>query len=200
MGVFKSEQFIPIIVPQLGPVADHLVTHFRAQSFTVVAANDAGVWDISITKGGMFKAVAGLKTALKIELKAFDNGTSVKAGIGVFGRRAAPALVVGLIYWPALIGQVWGLVRQAGLDNEAIGVVEAELRRLTRLGHATEIEGVEGPPPTADRPRDKKPSRKIAAAAAVAPAQTTGFCTGCGNRLENGVRFCSQCGQPAPTG
>jgi hypothetical protein len=194
MGMFKSEKFIPIIVPQLTPVADHLVSHFRAQSFMVVATNDAGVWDVSITKGGMFKAVAGLKTALKIELKAFENGTSIKAGVGVFGRRAAPALVVGLIYWPALIGQVWGLVRQAGLDNEAVGVVDAELRRLARLGHATVTEDLPAAMPSSDPPLGKKSSPKPT----TPTPQRGGFCIGCGSQLNDGVRFCSQCGQPAP--
>jgi len=177
MGIFNSEKLIGISVPDLVAVTNRLVEHFRAQGYDVTASNEDGDWAVSITKGGMFHAVAGLKTALNIEISARPDGTFVKAGIGLFKQRAIPALIVGLAYWPALVGQLSGLVRQAGLDEEAVNVIEAELQRYARVREAAR--------------ESENRSRKVAS---TPTSRFTAFCARCGAPLGEAARFCPMCG------
>ena len=80
----------------------------------------SGGIDISITKGGVFKAVLGLKTALKISLQPRDNAVLFDANVGIFGQQAIPTMISMLLFWPVLITQIWGLVEQSQLDDRAL--------------------------------------------------------------------------------
>jgi hypothetical protein len=187
MGVFRSERLVEVEVPELAPVAHHLLQHFREQGYQVVGKTKAGDWTVSITKGGMFKAAAGLKTALNVEISAQPGGTLVSAGFGVFGRRAVPALVTGLVWWPLLVGQAWGLIKQSGLDDEAINVVEAQLKHRKRIADLhTDAAG----PPVPAEVGSRDPG------GAGARAVGSRFCTGCGGTLSDEARFCATCGRP----
>ncbi len=171
MSVFKSEKYISKRLNNLKPVADDLVLHFRHQGFEVVGDETiTGGWDISIHKGGLFKAVLGMKTALKISLEPSGNGTVVKAGIGIFGQQVIPTLIMLWLFWPILLTQLWGMIRQSKLDDEAIAIVEKSLladRPVSLPSEAKEVNDVSG---------FKK------------------FCTHCGTGLVSPVKFCSECG------
>ncbi len=85
MATFKSSRYIPIGNVDLGLVAEDLAKHFQAQEFEVQQESTlVGGWHIDIAKGGTFKTILGMKTALKIELEPSGNGTLAKAGIGIF--------------------------------------------------------------------------------------------------------------------
>jgi hypothetical protein len=129
VGAFSSAKTIPIAVADLGPVANDLVLHFQRQGYeTTSLATLTGGWDVSITKGGVFKSVIGAKTALKIEITTDGNQTSVRASVGVFGLQAIPSAISLLLFWPLLAAQIFGLVRQSHLDEEAIACVEESLK------------------------------------------------------------------------
>ena len=128
MGAFSSAKAIPIVVADLGPVANDLVLHFQRQGYETTSLSTlTGGWDVSITKGGIFKSVIGTKTALKIEITADRNQTYVHASVGIFGLQAIPSAISLLIFWPVLATQIFGLVRQSHLDGEAIACVEESL-------------------------------------------------------------------------
>ncbi|MCS2523166.1 hypothetical protein NXV02_03315 [Bacteroides ovatus] len=59
----------------------------------------SGGVDISISKGGLFKAVLGLKSALKVSLIPKDNAIAFEAGIGIFGQQAIPTIISMLFFW-----------------------------------------------------------------------------------------------------
>lgn len=191
MGAFKSEKIIDISIEDLSPVAGDLIAHFKEQGYETTGLQvEEGGWDITITKGGMLKATFGLKAALNIEIRPHPKATSVKAGAKIFSRRAAPAVAVGLLYAPALLGQVWGLIRQASLDDEAIRVVEASLTRRSRLGS---LDGQTTPPDASHRSSDAAQNTVTAVAPVASTAEA--FCTKCGQRLPGEARFCSKCGE-----
>lgn len=187
MNIFKSETLIPVTVDDLGPVAEELAGHFKQRNYQVECSQtDDGHWEVGITRGGIFKTVVGLKSALKVQIEARPRGTMVRAGAGIFGKQAAASAISLFAAWPigvpVLLAQAWGLIREAGLDNEAARVVELSLTRTQRLA---------GPS-----------GRTEAAAAARTPeapqarAESPGaFCTGCGRRLEEDARFCAGCGK-----
>lgn len=125
MGIFKSSKTIPIVVPDLAPIAETVMQHFRDQGYEV-AGNRTILqgWDISLHKGGMFQAIIGTKTALKIRIEPVGSNTEIEAGIGIFGEQAIPTAISMLVFWPVLVTQIWGVVKQAKLDEEAISVAE----------------------------------------------------------------------------
>jgi hypothetical protein len=184
LPTFSSTRVIPVTVADLAPVAEDVMEYFRLLGYDVTGERTAsGGWHISLTKGSTFAAVLGLKTALNVELESTDKVTRAKAGVGIFGRQVVPVLVARFVAWPVWLTQIWGLVQQAKLDDEALDAVERSL-----YAHSTRVT----PAP---------PAGSAAGAASSAPSGTTGasgeggpFCTQCGTRLASGARFCSACG------
>ena len=86
------------------------------------------VYDISITKGGVFKAVLGMKTALKVTLLPQGCKIHFEAGVGIWGQQAIPTIISMLFFWPVLITQIWGMVEQSKLDDKALEIAEKIVR------------------------------------------------------------------------
>lgn len=217
MKIFKSETLIPITVDDLAPVAEELAGHFKQRNYQVECSQtDDGHWEVGITRGGIFKTVVGLKSALKVQIETRPRGTMVRAGAGIFGKQAAATAITLFAAWPigvpVLLAQSWGLIREAGLDNEAARVVEMSLTRAQRLAGAPGG-GTNGESRARGTASDGSAGRSEAATAARTPqaraARTESpgaFCTACGRRLEEAARFCAGCGQavsaasPEPSG
>jgi hypothetical protein len=215
MSVFKSETLIPISVSDLGPVAQELAEHFKNRNYQVECAEtEDQKWEVGITRGGKFKSISGLKSALKVELEPLPRGTMVRTGAGVFGKQAAVTAVTLVIWWPLAIAPVWGMIVQAGLDKEAVRVVEVSLKRSQRLSDlsASDVtsasgssgDGVAGqatpqqrtqPVPGAPAAGPASPTVTTAAKGS-APTTVAAFCTGCGTQLEASAQFCGNCGHP----
>jgi hypothetical protein len=129
MGTFNSSKTVPYSVGDLAPVAQDVMRHFEAQDFEVTETNlPMGGAQVSIRKGGTFKAIIGMKTALNIKIEPVANGTTVDAGVGIFGQQAIPTAITLLVFWPVIIAQVWNMAHESKLDEEALGVAEESLK------------------------------------------------------------------------
>ena len=129
MGTFNSTKTVPYVVDDLGPVAQDLVRYFEGQDFETTETNlPAGGVQVSIRRGGTFKAIIGMKTALNIKVEPVQGGTQVDAGVGIWGQQAIPTIITALVFWPVIISQVWNMAQEAKLDEEAIGVAEESLK------------------------------------------------------------------------
>lgn len=179
MATFKSHRLFPFVLHDLTPVARDVVEHFRGQEYEVSSQETiTNGFDISITKGGIFKSVLGLKTALKVSIEPANEMTKAQAGVGIFGQQAIPTAITLLVFWPVIITQIWGLVKSSKLDDEALSAIEASLKTHGReTGQA---------------------ALTIQAAAAEAVVATlpgvNAFCTECGTSLPVGAKFCPGCG------
>ena len=78
---------------------------------------------VSITKGGLFKAIIGMKTALKVELRADNGNVLAKTSVGIWGHQIVPTVIMLLWFWPVLITQIWGLVQQSRLDAHVMEIL-----------------------------------------------------------------------------
>jgi hypothetical protein len=173
LGAFSSSKAIPIMVADLGPVANDLVLHFRQKGYETSAQPTlTGGWDVSITKGGIFKSVIGTKTALKIAITSGRSQTDVRASVGIFGLQAVPSAISLLLFWPLLVTQILGLVRQSHLDEEAMSCVEDSLK-----ARATKGEGAVASAPASSQQR---------------------YCVECGAANVPGAVFCVKCGNKLP--
>ena len=165
MGTFNTHKIInadPSLIPAM---ADKITGYFKADGYDVdIQVSDLGTHDISLTKGGTFKAVLGLKTALKVTLKPEYDKVSFDAGIGIFGQQIIPALVMYFVAWPVLLTQIWGMVQQAKLDDTALMLAESVATSNSTVGKTVE------------------------------PTSISSFCPNCGGKHDVNMRFCPYCG------
>ena len=97
MGTFKTKATLygsPDLIPN---IADRICTAFAADGYEVKREKlMSGGADITVTKGGLFKAALGMKTALKITLIQHGNDSiAFDAGVGIFGQQVCPRLSCG---------------------------------------------------------------------------------------------------------
>ena len=103
--------------------------HFEGQDYEVTETNiPTGGVQVSIRRGGTFKAIIGMKTALNIKIAPVANGPTVDAGVGIFGQQAIPTAITLLVFWPVIIARVWNMAQESKLDEEALDVSEASLK------------------------------------------------------------------------
>ena len=166
MSAFNTKKILngdPSLIPT---IVNKLQEKFQADGYEVTMdALSSGGYDISITKGNVFKAILGMKTALKITLLPQGGNISFDAGIGIFGRQVVPTLVMWYVAWPVLLTQIWGLVKQSELDDEALRIAEEVIASNDNGGVAS-----------SNINSDK-------------------FCTNCGTRNAESANFCSGCGR-----
>ena len=165
MGTFNTHKIIIADASLIPSMASKITDHFNAEGYeSDVKVSDLGTYDISLTKGGMFKAVLGLKTALKITLKPEANGVSFDAGIGIFGHQLIPTVIMLFVAWPVILTQVWGMVQQSNLDDTALLLAESVI--------------------------PSEPSRLRE----VNPKDISSFCPHCGAKHDVEMKFCPYCG------
>jgi hypothetical protein len=135
MGTFNSTKTVPYFVEDVAPVAQDVMRHFESQDYEVTETNiPTGGAQVSIRKGGTFKAIIGMKTALNIRIEPVANGTTVDAGVGIFGQQAIPTAITLLVFWPVIIAQVWNMAQESNLDDEALRVAEESLKAHSSKG------------------------------------------------------------------
>ena len=167
MGTFNTHKLIPADPSLIPAMADKITSHFKSEGYDAdVKVSDLGTYDISLAKGDMFKAVLGLRTALKVTLKSEAGMVSFDAGIGVFGQQIIPALVMYFVAWPVMLTQAWGMAKQANLDDIALTLAESVVQS-----------------PISSAPKISE------------PAMMASFCPNCGTTLISKVNFCPDCGQ-----
>ena len=129
MGTFNSSKTVPYVVEDFAPVAQEVMRHFEDQDYEVTETHiPTGGAQVSIRRGGTFKAIIGMKSALNIKIEPVANGTRIEAGVGIFGQQAIPTAITLLVFWPVIIAQVWNMAQEAKLDEEALRVAEESLK------------------------------------------------------------------------
>ena len=132
MSILKACKTLPVAVADLMPVAEAVTKHFADLDYEVSGEQTGPQrWEIGIHKGGTFRAVVGMKVALRIRIETIGSTTRVEAGIGLLESQGIYAAVSMLAFWPVLVTQTWGLLKQSKLDEEAIAVAEETLLSIT---------------------------------------------------------------------
>ena len=170
MAIYQTKKLLAAVPAQIPQMAEAIRQDFEADGFEVAVDNlISGGRDISITKGNLFKAVLGMRSALKVTLTPQADGVQFDANVGIFGQQIIPTIIMWFYLWPVLLTQIWGLVQQSKLDDRALAAAERV------LGSPTE-----------------QPSQFLSG---DSPATGARFCTVCGNPIEGaGAKFCPNCG------
>lgn len=166
MATYSKKELLAAQPSQIGAIADAICDTFRADDFEVnVDTLMSGGKDISITKGNVFKAVLGMRSALKVTLTPQTGGVLFEANVGIFGQQAIPTVISMFFFWPVLLTQIWGLIEQSALDDHALEVAKKAIGASSRYTSEYTPTGT-----------------------------SVKFCTRCGARIPSGTKFCSECG------
>ncbi len=166
MGTFTSDKEFICSKSCIPEVEKAIVAAFETDEFEVKRfALPNGGFELSMTKGGMFKAVVGMKSALKVTANPTPRGVHIEAGIGIFGQQVLPTVVTMFVFWPVLIPQIWGMIQQSKLDDRVLEIAEATVANYVE--------------PLATTKRH---------------CAGTQFCTQCGAQNSSEAEFCNKCG------
>ncbi len=166
MATFSTKKILYGSVSLIPAIAKRIEEDFKNEGYEVAMdALSSGGYDISITKGSIFKAVLGMKTALKITLLPQGNNINFEAGVGIWGQQAIPTVISMLFFWPVLITQIWGMVEQAKLDDKALEIAR-DVIDMNNNG------GINATPPDSFK-----------------------YCTNCGAKNLESAKFCCGCGK-----
>ena len=125
MGTFSTKKILYGSTTLIPTIANRIQEEFQNDGYEVAMdALSSGGYDISITKGGIFKAVLGMKTALKVTLLPQGSNIHFEAGVGIWGQQAIPTVISMLFFWPVLLTQIWGMVEQSKLDDKALEIAK----------------------------------------------------------------------------
>lgn len=166
MGTFNKKAILSATAQQIPNIAESIRQDFVTDGFEVNVENlTNGGCDISITKGGLFKAVLGMRTALKVTLSPQLNGVLFDAHVGIFGQQIIPALIVYFFFWPVILTQIVGLIQQAQLDDKALAAAQRVI--VNSNNKYVQID-----------------SRKFCTNCGNSISESTKFCPNCGKRCE----------------
>ncbi len=126
MGVFASSKVISVSPKVIDNICQSVCRRLLSEGYeTAQNKLSSGNTEVSITKGNSFQAVFGLKTALKVTLTPLDDTSFLaEAGVGIFGLQAIPTVGMLFVACPILIPQIWGLIKQAELDDYVLRLLE----------------------------------------------------------------------------
>ena len=168
MGRYNTKRLLKADVSQIDAIAEAIREEFENDGFDVMVDDLLSCGkDISITKGGMFKAVLGMRSALKVTLTPQSDGVLFDANVGIFGQQVIPSVITLFFFWPVLIIQIWGLVKQSKIDDRALAIAQAAARESAPAA------------PTASTLLD----------------HDVKFCTHCGHKMSRTAKFCPECGE-----
>lgn len=99
MAAFNTNKTLNGSVSLIPEIANRIENDFIREGYEVQKiALSSGGYDISITKGGLFKAVLGMKTALKVTLLPQGGNIYFEAGVGIWGQQAIPTVISMLFF------------------------------------------------------------------------------------------------------
>lgn len=168
MSIFSKHEIVSGDSRLIPEIARSIEKGFINDGYEVVSESlISGGYDISITKGNLFKAILGMKTALKITLTPYPQGINFEANVGIFGQQAIPTVISMFFFWPVLIPQIWGLVQQSKLDDKALSICKEVIAANAYSSNHANME------------TSQFESR---------------FCTECGAKVQPNAKFCPECG------
>ena len=130
MSLLNSKREFTTQVQDVNGIMDYCTDHFEAKGFTVNTEETASGGFISLTKGGIFRSISGMKTGLNITITRKPGAIEASMDVGIFGKQLLPSAISMLVFWPVLIPQIVGLVQQSSLDKEAYQIIGDAIHHL----------------------------------------------------------------------
>jgi hypothetical protein len=129
MSLTNSSRKYATDLRDVSVIMSECAEHFEWRGYSVQTEKTTAGGFISLTKGGVFETIAGLKTGLNITITRIADGLEVKMEVGIFGKQILPTAIAVLVFWPVHIPQIFGLIQQNKLDEEAYSLIESSIRK-----------------------------------------------------------------------
>ena len=173
MGLANSSRIFETRLTDFSGIEKDFRDHFELNGYTVESENTATGLFLSMTKGGTFQKVAGLQTGLNINIRTEGDRIVVSMEVGAFGKRILPTAIGLLVAWPLLLPEIYGLIQQNKLDEEAYRIIGEAIKKY-----------------------DGTASAPVAVTQVVSEpeAEAFAFCTACGAKVPADSAFCLKCG------
>ena len=128
MGAFTTKKTLYGNASKIPTVAEKIRKAFVEEGYEVRIDNPANGQEIYITKGGLFKAALGLRSALKVIMKPSKDGNiNFEAGVSILKQQFVPTVITMCFFSPVVISQIWGMIKQSKLDEKAVAIAERAL-------------------------------------------------------------------------
>ena len=128
MGAFSIKKKLYGNSQNIPSVAEQIRKEFVAEGYEVRIAEPSTCQEIYITKGGLFKAILGLRSALKITMEpSRDGNIDFYAGVSIVKQQLIPTIITMTLFSPVVIAQIWGMIKQSKLDEKALEIAERTL-------------------------------------------------------------------------
>ena len=116
---------VAVPVEVLEKIRKYLDDHYSAEGFTVEStiSDDGNQLTLWATKSDLFRTIAGLTAAIKIDVFHDASEVHVVAGIGANGQHLIPTLVGAVLFWPIAVTGGWGMIKQLKMDDKAVDMV-----------------------------------------------------------------------------
>lgn len=79
---------------------------------------------LEVTKSNLFKSAVGLKQGLEITFENEGGRIAVEVRGTVLKNQLVATTLSFFLFWPVIIPQIIGMIKQSGLDDKAIGVID----------------------------------------------------------------------------
>ena len=189
MALTNSKKFFQTEVKKVEAITDYFVRSFEAKGYTVSKEQTVDGQFISITKGGFFRSISGLKTGLNVILKQKPDGIEASLEVGIFGKQLIPTAISMLVLWPVLISQVVGMVQQNNLDKEAYQTIEEGIKACENQPVCKSMTGNFCP-----FCGENVPVGSVFCPSCGKKIENSNTCSNCGTVLPEGAAFCPKCG------
>ena len=176
MALKSTQKSFKTKLQNVEQVVEDFRNHFESKDYKVESNPTTDGAFISLTNKNIFKTISGLQTGLNITLSVYDDSITAKMDVGIFGKQAVPGLIAMLVFWPILVTQIVGLIKQNKLDTEAYDVLEKSIKE-----HEPKTAAFEEYCPYCGEGIEKGAK----------------FCPHCGENLVTDIT-CPECGQKVP--
>lgn len=128
MGAFTTKKTLYGSATQIPAIAEKIRSSFAAEGYEVRVENPSTGQEVYITKGGLFKAAVGLRSALKVTMKpSRDGNINFEAGVSIFKQQLVSTIITMCFFSPVVVAQIWGMIKQSKLDEKAVDIAERAL-------------------------------------------------------------------------
>ena len=130
---FKSTKLFNVPFKYASGIANELMKELEPDGYTV-RRDDMASGDIivSITRGGFFRMIVGLKTALKCAFSKATEGFRVEVKVGLFETQAVPTTIMLVAFWPLIVTQIVGIVKSQKLDKRIFETIDRSIQRRVK--------------------------------------------------------------------
>lgn len=125
MSTFTSRKSYDASATFIPFAANRISEFFSADGFEINQKPGAcNKTILEVTKSNLIKSAVGLRQGIEITLENEGGRIAVEVRGTVLKNQLIASTLSFCFFWPVIIPQIIGMIKQSGLDDKAIGVID----------------------------------------------------------------------------